>query len=433
MYDKSILNQELLAELEIKREQMRREGFRAAVPAIGEDGAEALGYLYGIYEGKMYLWLADLWEPEIGAFYYSNSGRDTEGFLPDIESTMQAISFINTSGLSQAVGGDVRATPPAYMREPIAKFAMGLQDPDGYFYHPQWGKNIGTSRRGRDLNWSLDAVETFGGTLRYPSPLEKNADSAPSSLLPEHLRTVEAFKVYLSALDLANSSYSVGNLIQSQVPQIKAAGQEYVDTLISWYNANQNSENGTWESEVKYASTNGLMKVALAYSAIGAKFPNAEKAMEAAIEVTLSPKPSGQITSMYNPWVTMKILINNLASYGEEKIANAMTARMQENAARMIISTADKIKVFRKPDGSFSYSPNNSAARSQGAPVATPGTNEGDINGNALASTGAVRNICQSLDVPLVRLFCKEDGELFFKLLESSYPSKKIYPPAVFN
>jgi len=253
------------------------------------------------------------------------------------------------------------------------------------------------------------------------------------SLLPEHLRTVEAFKGYLSALDLANSSYSVGNLIQSQVPQIKAAGQEYVDTLISWYNANQNSENGTWESEVKYASTNGLMKVALAYSAIGAKFPNAEKAMEAAIEVTLSPKPSGQITSMYNPWVTMKILIDNLNAYGETDAAQRLKQRMQENAAEMIIRTADKIKVFRKPDGSFSYSPNNSAARSQGAPVATPGTNEGDINGNALASTGAVRNICNTIGIPLVRLFCKEDGELFFKLLESSYPSKKIYPPAVFD
>ena len=38
-------------------------------------------------------WLANLYDSEQGGFYYSASARDYEGFLPDIESTKQAITF----------------------------------------------------------------------------------------------------------------------------------------------------------------------------------------------------------------------------------------------------------------------------------------------------------------------------------------------------
>ena len=91
MYDKSLVKEERLAELKIKRDEMRRAGFAEAAKVIGKEGGEALEYLYNMFDERIYLWLADLWEPEFGAFYFSNSGRDTDGYLPDIESTVQAL------------------------------------------------------------------------------------------------------------------------------------------------------------------------------------------------------------------------------------------------------------------------------------------------------------------------------------------------------
>ena len=48
---------------------------------------DALKDLYGMYSDDMILWLADLYDPAIGGFYYSNSARDTIGYLPDADST----------------------------------------------------------------------------------------------------------------------------------------------------------------------------------------------------------------------------------------------------------------------------------------------------------------------------------------------------------
>ena len=86
MYDKGLVTKERLDSLKAARDEMRESGFAAAARVIGEDGADALRYLYEMYNEGMYLWIAGLWEPEIGGFYFSNSARDHEGFLPDLES-----------------------------------------------------------------------------------------------------------------------------------------------------------------------------------------------------------------------------------------------------------------------------------------------------------------------------------------------------------
>ena len=424
MYDRSIVTEERLAALKVKRDEMRQAGFDKAEKVIGKDGAEALKQLYDMYDEGMYLWMAALWEPEIGAFYFSNSGRDTEGYLPDIESTVQAMRFLDSSGLSVAKNN----TAPDNMKEPIVRFAKSLQDPDGYFYHPQWGKDIVVSRRGRDLGWARGIIKDYGGTIVYPSPLDKKDDGKKSELLPEHLQTIENFKAYLSEQDIKHRSYSVGNLLQAQMQQIIAAGTEFVDTLDKWYIENQNPENGTWNEEINYHATNGLMKVCLAYSAIGRAIPNAEKAMDSAITVTLSDIPDGQITSFYNPWITMNIIIGNLKKFGREDLAEEQRKKLLKNAPAMIISTAKKIAPFKRDDGSYSYGPKGSCPTSQAAPVSHALIPEGDINGNCLATTGVARNVCATLGIEQIPFFCKEDGELFYELIDASFPSKKIYP-----
>ena len=46
----------------------------------------SLKKLNSFYEGRnIAVWMANLYDPEIGGFYYSNSARDHEGFMPDID------------------------------------------------------------------------------------------------------------------------------------------------------------------------------------------------------------------------------------------------------------------------------------------------------------------------------------------------------------
>ena len=93
--------------------------------------------------GKSVLtWLAGLYDAKSGGFYYSNSARDTEGFLPDLESTYQAIYLLQLGGMYKT-GPVPESIMPGEIQEGLVKFAYELQDEsDGYFYHPQWGKNI---------------------------------------------------------------------------------------------------------------------------------------------------------------------------------------------------------------------------------------------------------------------------------------------------
>lgn len=74
--------------------------------------------------------------------------------LPDIESTGQTLYLLEASGLTRGRALDDPEAFPESFKASLVRFTLSLLDPnDGYFYHPQWGKNITTSRRGRDLGW----------------------------------------------------------------------------------------------------------------------------------------------------------------------------------------------------------------------------------------------------------------------------------------
>ena len=62
---------------------------------FGREAALELEKLYGIFDAGTLTWAARLLDPEIGGFYYSNSARDNEGFLPDVESTTQLVGVLS--------------------------------------------------------------------------------------------------------------------------------------------------------------------------------------------------------------------------------------------------------------------------------------------------------------------------------------------------
>ena len=183
------------------------QALESEVTRRGGDGAEfvkAMQEHHAIYKDTIYLWLAGLYDKEIGGFYYSNSGRENEPFLPDIESTNQATNFMLSSGLINEP-----EDLPIAMREQMTKFCQSLISPiDGYIYHPQWDYNdpnwiMKDSRMGRDMTWAVDMARKFKFKYPYPTANERLKASAakkrktvtraillPISALPKRLSNI---------------------------------------------------------------------------------------------------------------------------------------------------------------------------------------------------------------------------------------------------
>jgi len=136
---------------------------------------DAFCELQSLYTDGIYKWYASLWEPDIGGFYYSLSARDTEGFLPDIESTAQLLGYVEELGLVPNL-----IDLPEGMKKKLIAFLQGLQDKDdGYFYHPQWGKEVTDgylSRRARDLSRAVSVLNTLGASPTYDTPTGTKGD-----------------------------------------------------------------------------------------------------------------------------------------------------------------------------------------------------------------------------------------------------------------
>ena len=94
MNEKNITKEEFLAE-----KWAALEGFFNEKGADGAAIVRGFKELYTIYSDDLPEWLAGLYDHGIGGFYYSNSARDNEPFLPDIESTNQALNLLLNTGM----------------------------------------------------------------------------------------------------------------------------------------------------------------------------------------------------------------------------------------------------------------------------------------------------------------------------------------------
>ena len=454
----------------------------------GEEVEIAIRDHLALINERFYFWLADLYVPRKctcnnfdkegnrvcllsrdedgkctctgGGFYYSNSARDTDGYDIDIESTVQAIRFLHTSGMLADFGGSYKNVLPKQMQKDICAFAKSLQDKDdGYFYHPKWGKNILPSRQGRDLGWATGIIKDLGdmplydtknghkGSLGAPIGMIKSEDkSSDKSTWISHLQTLDAFKDYLNSFDLKTRSYHCGNYINAQTAQIierdkqaMADGEAHDDNgdgiaedgfiaaFEKYFNDRQNPENGFWEDEVGYYSVSGLMKISTSYNALGIKFNYAKEAFASAIKVALIPAGerdsrggrAGDSTSVFNPWVAMSALLCNTKKFGTEEEYIKLQDMLKSSLVDLIRTTTDKTKKFMKEDGSFGYTWGAPPYTSQGAPVCPPGIIEGDINGGTIATGGIFGSMCGTLGVK-VPIFSGDDFKVFVERIKKN-------------
>ncbi len=434
------------------RQEKRNEGFEELIPILGEETVTELRELYTLYGDEIYMWMANLYDPEAGGFYYSNSGRDHIGFGADIESTVQVLNHIQYGGMFVNSGNSYATGLPEEIREAIVGFTKGLQSPeDGYFYHPQWGKDIVASRKGRDLGWATQLLKAFGEKPIYDAPdgtkgelgapgqaaafslterLSASSVTAVSkvvlvnssrSSLPDYLKSLTAWEQYLNNLDIYHNSYSAGNTLSAMHGQITQAGDEYVDFLIDYLDELQNPELGLWADEITYDSVNGLMKLISTYSYHSRLIPNADKAMNSAIQIALEPNSDYHVCCVYNPWVTMYLVISLTEQHGDAAQAEQLRAQVLEKSAQLISTTFGKLKNY-KVDGGFHYHRTLMANTSQEAPVACATEFEADVNATCISSSGILSYMYGAFGVPSdkqVRLYYEEDKNQFFDELSS--------------
>ena len=405
----------------------------------------ALKELYAFYGDNIYKWFARLYEPEIGGFYYSDSARDHEGFLPDIESTTQVTEMVANTGMVAHLGctlSTMGKALPSDISEKIMRFGQSLQDEsDGYFYHPQWGKNIGSSRKGRDINSSIGVIRRMGGEPLYKTALERLRETPKDELknatsVPEYMTDEKKLDEYLAGLKVNEDSHSVGHILESQGTQLKATG--LIGHVCDWLDSRQ-LETGLWQSVEgrPYTALSGLLKIGSFYNIAGRQMKYCDRMVDAAIDVVLCDDDPIYVILVYNPWgglryslINMKLANKTAAERGEPLPydIDAVYERIRARAPEMIYKTIEKLAKFRKPDGSFSYCQQVSASHTQGTHVSL-GVYEGDVNGTALAMNTMSATIFEVLNIARVPLYGPDDFDTFVRMLrEQKPPIKKPMP-----
>ena len=447
---------------------------------LGKDAADALKKMYSdLYTDELVDWFANLFDPATGGFYYSNSARDNEKveyprgsgvyylLMPDIETTSQATGFISSSGMTYGYSS-LQSALPEWMRLAIIKFIKQRQDPNGYFYHPQWTKDMvdgSLARRSRDLTKGLSTLEALGARPTYDTPngvkgdgiswdgssvkavsrltmpLDTSAVQAVSSVVmtavavPSHLENKESFQEYLDGLNIKGNSYWVGNQIASQVSEIKARdkvlqneGADYslVDMLIEHFNEKCDPVTGTWKGVADYEGLNGLMKISAAYEGFGRALPYPVASAETAMKtITMADDYYGStVCFVYNSWFTICNVISNVKKHKNNAEASVIIADIREklyaDAPALIEATAAKQGKFMCEDGSFSYTVNSSSFTSQGMPVAIYNTKEGDVNATVICTTGTLGNMMSAFGVSTIPILDRSDYNRFISIIEEN-------------
>ena len=127
---------------------------------------EAFRTLYTMYDDELIEWYASLYDPNVGAYYETTSQRDAECYLPEPEATIQAMRFLESSGMLSGLG-KYQDNIPEIMKHKIVYYCKSIQDPNGYFYNPQYGKY---TSNGRDLSWCTQMLAYFGSAPVYDTP-----------------------------------------------------------------------------------------------------------------------------------------------------------------------------------------------------------------------------------------------------------------------
>lgn len=438
----------------------------------GERGraiVDAFKQLYTLYTPELAEWFAKLYDPAVGGYYSTTSGHDTEGFGPDVEVTVQSLRFIESSGMLREVGGLMESLPEG-MVEAMRKFAKSLQNPNGYFYHPQWAfddVHYSLARRGRDLGWATALLKMTGGTPTYDTPNgikgdgldinglpvaplvncagESTQEEKPAAAknYPEYLENKDTFLEYLSKIDINANSYGYGNQFNATYSQIKARndallaeGADYslCEILINWLNERINPNTGYWGEFVNLAGSNGFFKIITIYNVWGYLYPMPEKVTESVLHNIMGDEvAAGNCCSIYNLWSAICSIKGNVKLNPDEalrqKVMDTINETLRDRGAEAILNTYKKMIPYRKPGNAFSHSYTSCGGTQQGLYTGLNpmyGVLEGNVDATCICSSGLTRAMFDAFGFRKPAFLTKADWMRYKNVLMTYGPAKKI-------
>ena len=429
---------------------------------------ESFKTLYNYFDGaKIADFFASLYDSLRGGFYYTAGARDTDGYLPDLESTRQILASLKHNGAI----ADMNTAFPKEIKEKILSFAMNTQCAyDGYFYHPQWPQDknqLQTDRYGRDVSNALNIISTFtldtdgdgieekqyprfcapdgtkcahhaknGGKCSFENAdTAQRSETAPQSH-PDY-SSREAFYDWLVEYNstVKENSGRAHNLSALR-PEITQQG--YVDIVLDYLDRIQEEvfseqlaageePTGLWQKQINYKAVWGFLKYSGYYNsgktgrAIGRKyFPYIIRTFVKVI--ALPPDGAYASNDIFNQWNGIKRLITNAQKYYDDELVEEIRDILRENTVSLIDNTLLKIDSLAIGDGTFALkSSRTSPAKIYGTPI-SPGIVEGNVNStNILMST--YRSMFEVLGYAPKPLMSEADGDRFIRTIISAHES----------
>jgi len=215
---------------------------------------DAFRTYYSMIDDRVVGWWANMYDPGIGGFYGTSSGRDHLGYLPNIEGTDQILNHFSTSGMLDTLGGSVTENLPDLMVHQLIYYYKSLQNPtDKYFYNPQLGvAGTSTYRLGRDQGRCTGRLVSLGsrptydhvnGTKgdgitadQYWDMMVEAGEISPDTPRPYVPKSLEDYENYLNGDKVTESLSASADVAVSKI--ILAASDSAADSFANHENFN---------------------------------------------------------------------------------------------------------------------------------------------------------------------------------------------------
>ena len=363
-----------------------------------------------------------------------------------MESTLQIVQrfrpFDQNGDLAAYLGPEITAK--------MIRFYQTKQDPeDGYFYHPQWPREVSRARvmrYTRDLDWATAVLRWLHAAPLYPTAFDRaKAPATASTATREWEPTVASVQKYVRDLLATKSCESWSNTLQTQATTFEAAG--VLDAVLDVLDEKINPAYGLWvtgydektdryynlkqtpEEEPPYGLYTCAYKLMIMYNAAGRLVPCSTEMAQNAIKAINSRDPGIRVTYIFNPWATLGNLRDNLKGHGTPALSAAFDALIRDHILEMLDAAKSSLGYYRADDGTYSFLQSGSSPTIYGTPVSL-GVKEGDVNGNNLVISFS-RHICFAIGLSdAIPVFSPRDAALMRELLDSAKPIVKKNAPA---
>lgn len=222
----------------------------------------AMAGMDALFEG-FFEWLEGQYDPKSGGFFYARSSKESGAFIPDIESTAQAVNIMERAGILPRLAPEIKAG--------LVRFFQGKQEPSGYFYDEDPNMREDEVMVGRAIGYSTHSLGKLGAAPLYPLPDVQHA--------PAYMESTDAYLKWLESVELCNSWRGCDRLCNS-APYIRglpeAERASYLETAFAFLDRIQDKETGLWGQGTPYVRISGTFKLLTFYRTFGTPVPRQE-------------------------------------------------------------------------------------------------------------------------------------------------------------